>query len=157
MWPWTMALAAVGLWLIFAGVGASSDRIGRVQASWGSPSTTIALAEGEAPEETTPVPTTHHRRTPVTRPHRTLASLATAPPVKPFPAELARAKLLLKEDTWIYAQPSNRSGAHAPAGAEKGFSATGDGTTHYFLRVKVESGGAGLRAGRSGPRSTTPA
>ena len=146
VWPWTMALAAVGLWLILpASARAQTGSTG--PGELGLPSTTIAPAEGEAPEET-PVPTTHHR-TPVT--HRTLASTA---PVKSVPAEPARAKLLLKEDTWIYAQPSNRS-AHVEQG-EKGKFVMVTGTTHYFLRVKLKSGQEGY-VQAAAVQVTTPA
>src|SRR5229473_2623686 len=134
--PRTMAFfAAAALWLILpAATPAQTGSTGPDEL--GMPSTTIAPAEGEAPAETQlPVTPTHHRP-PVT--HRTLASKATAAPIKAVPAEPAQAKLLLKEDTWIYAQPSNRS-AHVEKG-EKGKFVMVTGSTHYFLRVKLKNG-----------------
>src|SRR5947209_7821034 len=114
-WSWTIAFAAAGPWLILPEVApAQTGSTGRDEL--GMPSTTIAPAEGEAPAEAPPPVTPTHRRPPVT--HRALASKATAAPVKSVPAEPAQAKLLLKQDTWIYAQPSNRS-AHVEQG-EKG-------------------------------------
>ena len=62
--------------------------------------------------------------------------------------------MLLKEDTWIYAQPSNRS-AHVEQG-EKGKFVTVTGTTHYFLRVKLKSGQEGY-VQAAAVQVTTPA
>ena len=59
-------------------------------------------------------------------------------PVKAVPVEPAQARVLLKQDTWIYAQPSNRS-AHVEKG-EKGKFVMVTGSTHYFLRVKLKNG-----------------
>jgi hypothetical protein len=139
--PWTMAFAAAALWLILPAV-ASAQTGSTGGDELGMPSTTIAPAEGEAPAETPPlVTTTHHRPTPPLATHHLLASKTTAAPVKSVPAEPAQAKLPLKEDTWIYAQPSNRS-AHVEQG-EKGKFVMVTGTTHYFLRVKLKSGQEG--------------
>jgi hypothetical protein len=154
-WPWTMTLAAAGLWLILpAAAPAQTGSTGGGEL--GMPSTTIAPAEGEAPAETPPPPaTTTHHRPPATH-HNTLASKATASaaPIKSVPAEPAHAKLLLKEDTWIYAQPSNRS-AHVEQG-EKGKFVIVTGTTHYFLRVKLKSGQEGY-VQAAAVQVTTPA
>jgi uncharacterized protein YgiM (DUF1202 family) len=142
VWPLTMAFAAAGLWLILpAAAPAQTGSTGGGEL--GMPSTTIAPAEGEAPAETpSPVTTTHHRPAPPpAATHHLLASKTAAAPVKSVPAEPAQAKLLLKEDTWIYAQPSNRS-AHVEQ-AEKGKFVVVTGTTHYFLRVKLKSGQEG--------------
>jgi hypothetical protein len=135
-WPWTMALAAAGLWLMVpAWAPAQTGSAGEL----GLPSTTMAPAAGGAPAEMPPpVTTTHHRATPPPPTHRTVASKAMAAPVKSVPVEPAQARLPLKEDTWIYAQPSNRS-AHVEKG-EKGKFVMVTGTTHYFLRVKLKSG-----------------
>ena len=140
-WPWTTALAAAGLWLILpASVPAQTGSAGRSEL--GMPSTTIAPAEGEASEEPSPpVTTTHRRATPPRPPHHALASKAMAAPVKSVPVEPAQARLLLKEDTWIYTQPSSRS-AHIEKG-EKGKFVMVTGSTHYFLRVKLKSGQEG--------------
>jgi hypothetical protein len=148
-----MTLAAAGLWLILpAAVPAQTGSKGGGEL--GMPSTTIAPAEGEAPAETPPPATTTHHRPPAT--HHTLASKSTASaaPIKSVPAEPAHAKLLLKEDTWIYAQPSNRS-AHVEQG-EKGKFVMVTGTTHYFLRVKLKNGQEGY-VQAAAVQITTPA
>lgn len=138
VWPWTMALAAAALWLILpAAAPAQSGSAGEL----GLPSTTIAPAEGEAPEEPPPVTAPHHRATPPPAAHHVLANKAASTPVKSVPVESAEAKLLLKQGTSIYAQPSNRS-AHIEQG-EKGKFVMVTGTTHYFLRVKLKSGQEG--------------
>jgi len=138
-WPWTMALAAAALWLILpASAPAQTGSAGEL----GLPSTTIAPAKDEAPEEPPPPLTaTHHRATTTPATHHVLASKAASAPVKSVPVEPAEAKLLLKQDSWIYAQPSNRS-AHIEQG-EKGKFVMVTGTTHYFLRVKLKSGQEG--------------
>ncbi len=153
-WPWTMAFAAAGLWLILpAAAPAQTGSTGG--GDLGMPSTTIAPADGAAPAEAPPpVTTTHHRVTPAPPAHRMFASKATAAPIKSVPAEPAQAKLLLKEDTWIYAQPSNRS-AHVEQG-EKGKFVMVTGTTHYFLRVKLKSGQEGY-VQAAAVQVTTPA
>ncbi|HVB78599.1 MAG TPA: hypothetical protein VNE82_01465 [Candidatus Binataceae bacterium] len=138
-WPWTMTLVAAALWLTLP-VSAPAQT-GSAGGS-GLPSTTIAPAEGEAPEESPPPVTTHHRVTP--RPpatHHVPAKKAELAPVKWVAVEPAEAKLLLKQDSWIFAQPSNRS-AHVEKG-EKGKFVMVTGTTHYFLRVKLKSGQEG--------------
>lgn len=153
-WPWTMAFAAAGLWLILPAAAPAQTR-SKGGGELGMPSTTIAPAEGEAPAETPPPPaTTTHHRPPAT--HHTLASktTASAAPIKSVPAEPAQAKLLLKEDTWIYAQPSNRS-AHVEQG-EKGKFVMVTGTTHYFLRVKLKNGQEGY-VQAAAVQVTTPA
>ncbi|HVA83965.1 MAG TPA: hypothetical protein VNF28_03625 [Candidatus Binataceae bacterium] len=138
-WPWTIALAAAGLWLILpASAPAQTGSAGGGEV--GLPSTTIAPAEGEAPEAPPPPAITHHRATPPPA-HHVLANKAASVPVKSVPVEPVQARLLLKEDTWIYAQPSNRS-AHLEQG-EKGKFVMVSGTTHYFLRVKLKSGQEG--------------
>jgi hypothetical protein len=142
-WPWTIAVGAAGLWLIvpaYAPAQTGSAGGGEL----GLPATTIAPAEGEAPEATPPPVTTTTRRrvTPPPPPvHHSVASAAATAPVKSVPVEPAAAKLLLKQDTWIYAQPSNKS-AHVEQG-EKGKFVMVTGTTHYFLRVKLKSGQEG--------------
>jgi hypothetical protein len=139
VWPWTTAFVAAGLWLILpAAVPAQTGSTGGDEL--GMPSTTIAPAEDDASMET-PLPppiTTHHRVTPPPA-HHVLAS--AAPPIKSVPTEPAQAKLPLKQDTWIYAQPSNRS-AHMEQG-ERGKFVMVTGTTHYFLRVKLKNGQEG--------------
>jgi hypothetical protein len=108
----------------------------------GLPSTTIAPAEGEAPAEApSPVTTTHHRVTPPPAPHHARAASAVAAPVKSVAAEPAQARLMLKEDTSIYAEPSNKS-AQVEKG-EKGKFVMVTGSTHYFLRVKLKNGEEG--------------
>ena len=141
VWPWTMALAAAGLWLMLpASTPAQTGPAGG--GDLGLPSTTIAPAEGAAPEETPPpVTTTHRRVTPPPVIHHAAAASAKAAPVKSVPAEPAQARLLLKEDTWIFAQPSNKS-AQVEKG-EKGKFVIVTGSTHYFLRVKLKSGEEG--------------
>src|SRR5262249_32606405 len=92
-------------------------------------------------EEPPPVTVPHHRATPAPPTHHVLAPKAASAPVKSVPVEPVQAKLLLKQDSWIYAQPSNRS-AHIEQG-EKGKFVMVTGTTHYFLRVKLKSGQEG--------------
>ena len=151
VWPWTMALAVVALWLIWpASAPAQTGSAGEL----GLPSTTIAPAEGEAPEEAPPpVTATHHRVTPPAT-HHVLANKAASAPVKSVPVEPVQAKLLLKQNTWIYVQPSNRS-AHVEQG-EKGKFVMVTGTTHYFLRVKLKSGQEGYVLAEA-VQVTTPA
>ena len=137
-----MALAAAGLWLMLpASTPAQTGSAGAGEL--GLPSTTIAPAEGGTPEETPPPATVTHRRVtpPPPAPHHARASSATAAPVKSVAAEPAQARLLLKQDTWIYAQPSNKS-AQVEKG-EKGKFVMVTGTTHYFLRVKLKNGEEG--------------
>ncbi len=149
--PWTMALAAAVLWLILpASAPAQTGSAGG--GDFGLPATTIAPAEGEAPEQPPPPVTPHHRVTPPPATHRTFAS--ATPPIKSVPAEPAQGKLLLKEDTWIYAQPSSRS-AHVEQG-EKGKFVIVTGSTHYFLRVKLRSGQEGYVLAEA-VQVTTPA
>jgi hypothetical protein len=141
-WPWTIALAAAGLWLMLPAAGFAQG--GSTGGDLGLPATTIAPADG-AEEETPPpppAPTTHRRVTPpAPATHHASVSSPMSAPVKSVPAEPAQAKLLLKMDTWIYAQPSNRS-AHVEQG-EKGKFVMVTGTTHYFLRVKLKNGEEG--------------
>ena len=150
-WPFTMALAAAGLWLMVpASAPAQTGSAGEL----GLPSTIIAPAEGEAAEEMPPpVTTTHHRAAPPPT-HHVTANKAASAPVKSVPVEPAEAKLLLKQDSWIYAQPSNRS-AHIEQG-EKGKFVIVTGTTHYFLRVKLKSGQEGYVLAEA-VQVTTPA
>jgi hypothetical protein len=137
-----MAMVAAGLWLMLP-AAASAQNGSAGGGDLGLPSTTIAPAEGEAPEQTpAPVPTTHRRITPPPpATHHARASSAMAAPVKSVAAEPAQARLLLKEDSWIYAEPSNKS-AHLEQG-EKGKFVMVTGTTHYFLRVKLKNGQEG--------------
>jgi hypothetical protein len=139
-WPWTAALAAAGLLLM---VSASARAQAASGGEMGLPSTTIAPAEGEAPEASPPPPPVHRRVTPPAPPaaHHTAAPAASAP-VKSVVPEPAQAKLLLKQDTWIFAEPSNKS-AHLEQG-EKGKFVMVTGTTHYFLRVKLKNGQEGF-------------
>jgi hypothetical protein len=134
-----MGLAAAALWLILpASAPAQTGSAGEL----GLPSTTIAPAEGGAPEEAPPpVTAPHHHVTLSPATHHVLAPRLESAPVKSVPVEPAEAKLLLKQDNWIYAQPSNRS-AHIEQG-EKGKFVMVTGTTHYFLRVKLKSGQEG--------------
>jgi hypothetical protein len=142
LWPWTMALAAAGLWLILpAAASAQSGSAGG--GDLGLPATTIAPAEGGAEEEpppAPPAPTPHHHVTPPAT-HHAPAGSATSAAIKSVPAEPAQARLLLKSDAWIYAQPSNRS-AQVEKG-EKGKFVIVTGTTHYFLCVKLKNGEEG--------------
>jgi uncharacterized protein YgiM (DUF1202 family) len=130
-----MALAAAGLWLMLP-VGAPAQTGSESKGELGLPSTTIAPAEGETPSAQAPV-TTHHR-TPASAIHHPHVPGATAAPVKSVPVEPAQAKVLLKQDTWIYAQPSNKS-AHVEKGEKSKFVMV-TGSTHYFLRVKLKNG-----------------
>jgi uncharacterized protein YgiM (DUF1202 family) len=134
-WPWTMALAAAGLWLMLP-VAAPAQTGPESKGELGLPSTTIAPAEGETPPALPPV-TTHHR-TPAPAIHHSHVPGATTAPIKSVPVESAQAKVRLKQDTWIYAQPSNKS-AHVEKG-EKGKFVMVTGSTHYFLRVKLKNG-----------------
>jgi len=138
-WRWTTALAAAALLLmVSARARAQAGSDGGV----GLPSTTIAPAEGEAPEAPPPAPPPVHRRiAPPPAAHHTPAPAATAP-VKSVVPEPVQAKLLLKQDTWIYAEPSNRS-THLEQG-ERGKFVIVTGTTHYFLRVKLKNGQEGF-------------
>jgi uncharacterized protein YgiM (DUF1202 family) len=130
-----MALAAAGLWLMLP-VAVPAQTGSESKGELGLPSTTIAPAEGETPQAPPPV-TTHHR-TPAPAIHHPHVPGATAAPVKSVPVEPAQAKVLLKQDTWIYARPSNKS-AHVEKG-EKGKFVMVTGSTHYFLRVKLKNG-----------------
>jgi uncharacterized protein YgiM (DUF1202 family) len=130
-----MALAAAGLWLMLP-VAVPAQTGSESKGELGLPSTTIAPAEGETPQAPPPV-TTHHR-TPAPAIHHPHVSSAMTAPVKSVPVEPAQAKVLLKQDTWIYAQPSNKS-AHVEKG-EKGKFVMVTGSTHYFLRVKLKNG-----------------
>src|SRR5512146_467551 len=137
-WPCAMALAA-GLWLSLPPALAPAQTGSAGGGELGLPATTIAPAEEGAALETPPPPvTTHHRVAPPPQAHRPTASKAMAAPVRSVPVEPAQAKLLLKQDTWIYAEPSNRS-AHVGKG-EKGKFVMVTGSTHYFLRVRLKSG-----------------
>ena len=152
VWLWTIALAAAGLWLILP--TAASAQTGSTRDDLGMPSTTIAPAEDEAATETPlPATTTHHRVTPPPAAHHNMLA-STAAPIKSVPAEPAHAKLPLKEDTWIFAQPSNRS-AHVEQG-ERGKFVMVTGTTHYFLRVKLKNGQEGY-VSAAAVQLTTPA
>jgi hypothetical protein len=137
-WPCPMALAGAALLVILSASAPAQTGSG---GELGLPSTTIAPADAEAPEEPPPVTVPHHRATPPPPPHHVLAPKAASAPVKSVPVEPVQAKLLLKQDSWIYAQPSNRS-AHIEQG-EKGKFVMVTGTTHYFLRVKLKSGQEG--------------
>jgi uncharacterized protein YgiM (DUF1202 family) len=134
-----MALAAAGLWLMLP-VAVPAQTGSESKGELGLPSTTIAPAEGETPQAPPPV-TTHHR-TPAPAIHHPHVSSAMTAPVKSVPVEPAQAKVLLKQDTWIYAQPSNKS-AHVEKG-EKGKFVMVTGSTHYFLRVKLKNGQDGF-------------
>ena len=135
-WPWTITLAAAGLWLMLP-VAAPAQTGSESKDELGLPSTTIAPAGEETPQAPPPV-TTHHRATPAPATHHAHVSTAMTAPVKAVPVEPAQARVLLKQDTWIYAQPSNRS-AHVEKG-EKGKFVMVTGSTHYFLRVKLKNG-----------------
>jgi hypothetical protein len=140
-WPWTITLAAAGLWLILPAL-ASAQAGSAGAGDLGLPATSIAPAEGGAPPETAPppAPAQHH----VARPpavHHTVAPKAAAAAVRSVTVEPAQARLLMKQDAWIYAEPSNRS-AHIEKG-EKGKFVIVTGSTHYFLRVRLKSGKEG--------------
>ena len=149
--PWISALAAAGLSLTLPLI---LPRPARAQAGSaggtevGLPTTTIAPAEGEAPQAPppTPPPPAHRRVTPpppaAHHPAAHPAPTAAAAPVKSVVPEPVQARLQLKQDTWIYAEPSNRS-AHLEQG-EKGKFVVVTGTTHYFLRVKLKNGQEGF-------------
>jgi hypothetical protein len=152
--PWAIALVAAALWLILPAL-ARAQACSTGGGELGLPSTTIAPAEGGAPEEPPPLVTApHHRATPPPATHHVSANKAASAPVKSVPVEPAEAKLLLKQDTWIYAQPSNRS-AHIEQG-EKGKFVMVTGTTHYFLRLKLKSGQEGYVLAEA-VQVTTPA
>jgi hypothetical protein len=138
--PWgrEFILAAAVMWVL-------SPNWARAQAGSGKdnpglPAMTIAPADDSA----TPVPPAPvmRRRTvhpPVT--HRVVASKAMQAPVKSVPVEPAEARLLLKQDTPIFMEPSNRS-ARIEQGV-KGKFVNVTGSTHYFLRVKLKNGQEG--------------
>ena len=142
---WTTALAATGLVLMVAARAGAQAGSG---AGMGLPSTTIAPAEGEAPEAPPPAPPppAHRRITPpppaVHYPAAHPAAPAAPATVKSVVPEPVQAKLQLTQDTWIYAEPSNQS-AHVEQG-EKGKFLMVTGTTHYFLRVKLKNGQEGF-------------
>lgn len=143
-WPGVVAVAAVGLWLIApvrasaqAGAGGPSKLtetpIGGAAES-GLPSTSIAPAE--APSATpTPRPP---RRAATTVPHHPATTSAKAAAPAKVEVEPAKARLRLKEDTPIYAEPSNKSRRLEQGQSGKFVAVTG--TTHYFLRVKLRTG-----------------
>lgn len=136
-----MALAAAALWLIMPAC-ASAQTGATGGGDLGLPATTIAPAEGVPEEAPSPTAPTHHRVTPPRVTHHAAASSATAAaPIKFVDAEPAQARLLLKEDTLVYAQPSNKSAQIEKA--EKGKFVMVTGTTHYFLRVKLRNGAEG--------------
>lgn len=140
------ALAAAGLWLIAptpvlaqGGAGTPSKLtetpIGGAGEGGGLPATSIAPAE--APEATpTPAP---RRKAATIAPHRRTAAKPPAP--TKVEVEPAKARLLLKQDTPIYAEPSNKSRRLEQGQSGKYIVVTG--TTHYFLRVKLKSGQEG--------------
>jgi hypothetical protein len=134
-WPWTIALVAAATWLILPAVAPAQSGADN---ELGLPSTSIAPAGSEPPVKAppAPVPRHHSATTPIAR--RTVATKTASAPVRSVPVEPAEAKLLLKQDSWIYAQPSNRS-AHLEQG-ERGKFVKVTGTTHYFLRVKLKDG-----------------
>ncbi len=100
----------------------------------GLPATSIAPAEAPA---ATPTPA-RRRRAATTAPRRpATTSTKTAAPAK-VEVEAAKARLRLKQDTPIYAEPSNKS-RHIEQGQSGKFVVV-TGSTHYFLRVKLKSG-----------------
>lgn len=132
-WPWMMTLAAAGLWVMLP--ASALAQTGGDESMGGLPATSISPNGGEAPAPAT----THHRsitRAPAA--HHAPVTRASAAAVKAVPVEPGQGKLRLKEETWIYAQPSNKS-AHIQKG-EKGKFVMVTGSTHYFLRVKLKSG-----------------
>jgi hypothetical protein len=146
-WQGAAALAAVGLWLIApvrvsaqAGAGGSSKLtetpIGG--AAEGLPATSIAPAEAPA---ATPTPKPR-RRAATTAPRRRAAttSAKAAAPAK-VQVEPAKARLRLKEDTPIYAEPTNKS--RRIEQGQSGKFVMVSGATHYYLRVKLKSGQEG--------------
>lgn len=130
-WPWMMTLAAAGLWVMLPAL--TLAQTGGDESMGGLPATSIAPADEEAPP-----PATHHHNTRPPAAHHAPVITASAAPVKAVPVEPGQGKLRLKEDTWIYAQPSDKS-AHLEQG-EKGKFVMVTGSTHYFLRVKLRNG-----------------
>ena len=152
-WPWTMALRRGGVVADSAGGGTGSERFsgGRVGAALDHDRAGRRRSAG-GNAATARAATTHHRVTSPPATHRApAAKRPLAAPVKSVAAEPAQARLLLKEDTWIYAQPSNRS-AQIEQG-EKGKFVMVTGTTHYFLRVKLKNGQEGYVPADGGRRS----
>jgi hypothetical protein len=132
-WPWAITFAAAILWLILPASVRAQAGSGAGGGLGGLPPMTIAPAEGEAPEQTpAPIVTKHHRVAPPPAVHHAAAPGAFVVP------EPAQARLLLKEDALIYAEPSNAS-AQVEKG-QKGKFVMVTGTTHYFLRVKLKNG-----------------
>jgi hypothetical protein len=131
------ALAAASLWLCIAPSARAQDEAGL-------PATSIA-PEGEAPPLPPPVsspphPATHHV-TPPAPAHHVLASKTPPTVAKPVLVEPANARLRLKQDTWIYAEPSNKSARVEPG--QQGKFVVVTGSTRYFLRVKLKNGQEG--------------
>lgn len=118
----------------------ASAQAGSEKDNLGLPAMTIAPADDSA-TPVAPMPAVHHRAVQPTANHRVLASKTMQPPVKSPPVEPAEARLLLKDDTWIYAEPSNRSARVEPGVKGKFVNVTG--STHYFLRVRLKNGQEG--------------
>lgn len=145
------ALAAVGLWLVKpmplsaqAGAGAPS-KLTETPLSGspegGLPATSIAPAE--APEATpTPAP---RRKSATTAPRHRIAAkptkVAKAAASMKVEVEPAKARLKLKQNAPIYAEPSNKSRRLAEGQSGKYIVVTG--TTRYFLRIKLKDGREG--------------
>jgi hypothetical protein len=104
------------------------------------PATSIAPAEAPAPAATaTPAP---RKRTTTSTP-RKHAAAKPAKAAAPMKAEVepAQARLRLKQDTPIYAEPSNKSRRLEEGQSGKYIVITG--STRYFLRVKLKNGREG--------------
>jgi hypothetical protein len=135
---WEFILAAALMWVALpnwasAQAGAGKDKLGL-------PAMTIAPADDSA-TPVAPVPPMHHRAAQPAANHRVFASKAMQSPVKSVPVEAAEARLLLKENTWVYAEPSNRSARVEPGVKGKFVNVTG--STHFFLRVRLKDGQEG--------------
>ena len=131
-------VTAALFWIVLP--NSASAQGGSRKDNLGLPAMTIAPADDSA-TPVAPVPATHHRTVQSAAVPRVMASKAAQAPVKPVPVEPAEARLLLKQDTWIYAEPSNRS-VHVEPGV-KGKFVNVTGSTHYFLRVRLKSGQEG--------------
>lgn len=94
-------------------------------------------APTESPAEQ---PTVHREPKPIV--HKAKApTAATAPAVAVVP-EPVKGRLKLKQDTWVFEQPSKWSKQLEPAPTGNFVDVTG--ITHYYLRVKLKNGGVGF-------------
>ncbi len=95
-------------------------------------------APTEAPPEAPPV---HREPKPITHKAKAPNAAAAIPAVTVVPQPV-KGRLKLKQDTWVFDQPTKWSKQLEPAPAGTFVDVTG--ITHYYLRVKLKNGGVGF-------------